>query len=52
MAAGQLHEARGSPAPPDSLLPLATLLAPPTNEAPLLSPDGRWVSFLRPVDGR
>ena len=41
----------GSPARPDSLLPLATLLAPPTNEAPLLSPDGRWVSLLRPVDG-
>jgi dipeptidyl aminopeptidase/acylaminoacyl peptidase len=35
----------------DSLLPLATLLAPATNEAPQLSPDGRWVSFLRPVDG-
>jgi dipeptidyl aminopeptidase/acylaminoacyl peptidase len=38
-------------AEPDSLLPLATLLAPPTNQAPQLSPDGRWVSFLRPVDG-
>jgi len=36
---------------PDSLLPLAVLLAPPTNQAPELSPDGRWVSFLRPVDG-
>ena len=39
------------PAEPDPLLPLATLLAPATNEAPQLSPDGRWVSFLRPVDG-
>jgi len=39
------------PAEPDSLLPLATLLAPATNQAPQLSPDGRWVSFLRPVDG-
>jgi dipeptidyl aminopeptidase/acylaminoacyl peptidase len=41
----------GSSAEPDSLLPLATLLAPATNQAPQLSPDGRWVSFLRPVDG-
>jgi len=38
-------------APPDSLLPLAVLLAPPTNAAPQVSPDGRWLSFLRSVDG-
>ncbi len=36
---------------PDSLLPLETLLAPATNVAPQLSPDGRWISFLRPVEG-
>ena len=38
-------------APPDSLLPLALLLAPATNAAPQVSPDGRWLSFLRSVDG-
>ncbi|MCC6650451.1 MAG: S9 family peptidase [Candidatus Eisenbacteria bacterium] len=36
---------------PDPLLPLAKLLAPPTNQAPQVSPDGRWVSFMRPVNG-
>lgn len=36
---------------PDPLLPLARLLAPPTNQAPQVSPDGRWVSFMRPVNG-
>lgn len=42
------------PAPtsaPVRLLPLQTLLAPATNLAPAISPDGRWISFLRPVDG-
>ena len=38
-------------APPDPLLPLARLLSPATNAAPQVSPDGRWVSFLRSVDG-
>lgn len=38
-------------APPDSLLPLALLLAPATNAAPQVSPDGKWLSFLRSVDG-
>ncbi|MEQ1834563.1 MAG: hypothetical protein ABL977_16075, partial [Candidatus Eisenbacteria bacterium] len=32
---------------PGPLLPLSRLLAPATNQAPLLSPDGRWLSFLR-----
>ena len=32
------------------LLPLTTLLAPATNVAPQVSPDGKWISFLRPVD--
>ncbi|MFN8668732.1 MAG: alpha/beta fold hydrolase [Gemmatimonadaceae bacterium] len=45
-----------SPAPastpsPAELLPLQLLLAPATNLAPQVSPDGRWISFLRPVDG-
>jgi dipeptidyl aminopeptidase/acylaminoacyl peptidase len=38
----------GSPA---ELIPLQTLLAPATNLAPQVSPDGRWISFLRPVEG-
>ena len=33
------------------LIPLQTLLAPATNLAPQVSPDGRWISFLRPVEG-
>src|SRR5258707_7181765 len=41
---------RGSVAAPDSLYSLQTLLAPATNVAPQVSPDGRWISFLRPVD--
>lgn len=41
----------GSAPPPGDLLPLQLLLAPATNLAPLVSPDGRWISFLRPVDG-
>ncbi len=41
-----------TPAPtPVDLLPLQTLLAPATNLAPTISPDGRWISFLRPVEG-
>ena len=36
---------------PAALIPLQTLLAPATNLAPQLSPDGRWISFLRPVEG-
>ena len=36
---------------PDSLFALETLLAPATTVAPQVSPDGRWISFLRPVDG-
>ncbi len=38
-------------ASPDSLFALETLLAPATTVAPQVSPDGRWISFLRPVDG-
>jgi len=41
----------GAAAAPDSLLSLQTLLAPATNVAPQVSPDGRWISFLRPVEG-
>ncbi len=36
---------------PDPLRPLKTLLAPATNNALGVSPDGRWISFMRPVDG-
>ena len=36
---------------PDPLYPLRTLLGPAENNAPGISPDGRWISFLRPVDG-
>ncbi len=36
---------------PDSLYSLQTLLAPATNVAPMVSPDGKWLSFLRPIDG-
>lgn len=43
--------ARAAAEPPDALLPLAVLLAPATNAAPQVSPDGRWLSFLRSVDG-
>lgn len=43
--------ARGAGAQPDSLIPLAVLLAPATNAAPQVSPDGKWLSFLRSVDG-
>ena len=32
----------GAAAAPDSLLSLQTLLAPATNVAPQVSPDGRW----------
>ena len=48
LAAPAAMAARSEPGP---LLPLSRLLAPATNQAPLLSPDGRWLSFLRPVDG-
>lgn len=42
----------GAPgAAPDSLLPLERLLAPATNAAPQVSPDGRWVSWMHAVDG-
>lgn len=41
----------GSAPPPAPLLPLQLLLAPATNVAPQVSPDGRWISFLRPVNG-
>lgn len=36
---------------PDTLYDLKTLLAPATYLAPLVSPDGRYVSYLGPVDG-
>lgn len=36
---------------PDSLYSLQTLLAPATYLAPMVSPDGKWLSFLKPVDG-
>ncbi|MEO8450025.1 MAG: S9 family peptidase [Gemmatimonadota bacterium] len=38
-------------AEPDSLFSLKTLLAPATYVAPTVSPDGRWVSYLKPVEG-
>lgn len=50
-ALAPLAGAARAAAPPDSLLPLSLLLAPATNAAPQVSPDGRWLSFLRSVDG-
>ena len=47
---GAASRGAGVGADADSLLPLATLLAPTTHQAPQLSPDGRWVCFLGPVD--
>ncbi|MEZ4585929.1 MAG: prolyl oligopeptidase family serine peptidase [Gemmatimonadales bacterium] len=41
----------GGDAEPDPLYPLRTLLAPASYNAPLVSPDGRWVSYFAPVDG-
>lgn len=49
---GASPAARGTPeAAPDSLLPLSLLLAPATNAAPKVSPDGRWISWMHAVDG-
>jgi hypothetical protein len=35
----------------DPLIPFKTLLAPATVQAPKLSPDGKYLSFLSPVNG-
>ncbi len=35
----------------DPLIPLKTLLAPPTVLAPKISPDGKRISFLAPING-
>ena len=35
----------------DALIPLQTLLGPPQIEAPQLSPDGRFVSWIAPFEG-
>ena len=44
-------EPEGRSSAPGPLIELQTLLAPPAIEAPLLSPDGRWISYVRPVSG-
>ena len=36
---------------PGPLIELDLLLAPARFEAPLLSPDGAWISYLAPVEG-
>ncbi len=36
---------------PDPLIPLRTLLAQPAYDAVLVSPDGRWIAYVGPVDG-
>ena len=51
VVAGCGGSSAGMAVAPDSLYALETLLAPATNVAPEISPDGRWISFLRPVAG-
>jgi len=38
-------------AQPDRLIPLEVLLSPPSIQAPELSPDGKMICFLAPLDG-
>lgn len=41
----------GAAAAAEPLIPLATLLGPPRVSAPALSPDGRMLSWIAPLDG-
>lgn len=42
---------QSSPSAEDPLIPFKTLLAPATVQAPKLSPDGKHLSFLSPLNG-
>jgi dipeptidyl aminopeptidase/acylaminoacyl peptidase len=47
LLAGSLSRAQTS----DPLIPLKTLLSPPSIIAPLISPDGELISAIKPLDG-
>ncbi len=53
-AAPPLAQAKPAPSPPAtdaSLIPREILFGNPEKAAPQISPDGKWIAYLAPVDG-